>query len=99
MTPLIIATALGLLALDAAPATSPPNTVSPVSVNAPPKPDAVADADKVICRNEPLTGSRFNKRVCMTRAGWDEQQQKVEEFERRINQTPTPMGGGGMSGK
>ena len=99
MTPLIIATALGLLALDAGPAASPPTPVAPVRVNAPPKSDALEDADKVICKNQPLTGSRFSKRVCMTRADWGEQQRHVEELERRLNQGPTAMGGGGMSGR
>ena len=30
------------------------------------------DPNKVICRNEPNTGSRLPKKVCHTRAEWDE---------------------------
>lgn len=30
------------------------------------------DPNQVICRNEPNTGSRLPKKVCRTRAEWDE---------------------------
>jgi hypothetical protein len=29
------------------------------------------DPDKVVCRNQPVTGSRFKRRVCLTQARWD----------------------------
>lgn len=98
MTPLIIGTALALLALDSGPATSQPTTVSPAVV-AGQKVDDSQDPDKVICKNQALTGSRFTKRVCMTREEWTRQQEQTEVLERRINQAPTAMGGGGMSGR
>ena len=98
MTPVIVGAALALLAFDAAPATSQPTTVSPAVVQGTAS-GAPDDPDKVICRKEALTGSRFEKRVCMTREAWDRQEAQVEVLERRINQSPTAMGGGGMSGK
>ena len=97
MTPLIIGTALALLALDSAPATAPATEVKPAVV-AGQKADDANDLDKVVCRNQPLTGSRFNKRVCMTKQQWGEQQKQVEILERRLNQTATPTGGGGFNG-
>lgn len=96
MTPLVIATALSLLALDAGAATTPPTPVAPATVKAPPK-VSDDDPDKVICRREQITGDRFYTRVCMTKSQWDDQQKNTETFERRINQTPTAMGGGGMN--
>lgn len=30
------------------------------------------DPDKEVCRDEPLTGSRFTRHVCMTQGQWDE---------------------------
>ena len=100
MTPVIVGAALALLALDAGPATtSESTTVKPAVVEgASSKTTAADDPDRVICKNEALTGSRFSKRVCMTHAAWDEQQKQVEVLERRINQTATPTGGGGFSG-
>lgn len=100
MTPVIIGAALALLALDTTPAaTDSPTTVKPAVVQgSKANNNAADDPDKVICKNEALTGSRFTKRVCMTRAGWDQQQKQVEILERRLNQTATPTGGGGMNG-
>ncbi len=97
MTPLILAAALSLAALDATPAAAPPTPVAPATVTAA-KTDPLQDLDKVICKNEQLTGSRFNKRVCMTRGEWEERQKQTETMERRLNQTATPTGGGGFSG-
>ncbi len=53
----------------------------------------------MICRKEEITGSRFAKRVCMTKSQWDEQTRKTEEFERRLNETTQSHAGGGMSGQ
>ena len=100
MTPLIIAAALSLVALDSTPAASQPGTtVAPATVKGAKATDSDTDPDKVICKTEALTGSRFSKRICMSRSSWDEQQKQTEVFERRMNQTATRMGGGGMSGQ
>lgn len=98
MTPLIIGTALALLALDSAPADAPPTEVKSAVVAGQKSDDALKDLDKVICRNQPITGSRFTKRICMTKLQWGEQQRQTEIMERRINQTATPTGGGGFNG-
>ena len=98
MTPLIIGTALALLALDAGPATSQPTTVKPAVVAAQ-KSASAADPDRIICKKEQLTGSRFNKSICMTRSDWDDRTRQTEVMERRLNQTATPTGGGGYSGQ
>jgi hypothetical protein len=100
MTPMIVAAALSLLALDAAPASSgsPPTTVKPAVVAAPAKEDPLADLDKVICRKEQITGSRFFKRTCMTKAQWGEQDRETEDFKRRITQTVDGGQSNGMGG-
>ena len=99
MTPLIVTAALSLLALDAAPASSQPNTIAPVQVNgSKTAANGAEDPDKVICHKEAITGSRFEKRVCMTKSQWDDRQRQVEVLERRLNQTATPQGGGGFNG-
>lgn len=41
------------------------------------------DPDRVICRNEPVTGSRFNKRICLTKAQMDERDRETEQYERQ----------------
>jgi hypothetical protein len=100
MTPFVVTAVLSLLALDAAPSSSQPNTVSQVQVTSPSKTAAngVDDPDKVICHKEAITGSRFEKRVCMTKSQWDDRERQVEVLERRLNQTATPQGGGGFNG-
>lgn len=60
----------------AAPATPPPAPAKPAAANA----DNGSDPDKIVCRREPVTGSRFIKRVCMTQAKWDELSRKTQEF-------------------
>jgi len=99
MTPLILATALSLMALDAAPSNLPPPTVAPAIVPAPPKVDPASDPDRVICKTEETTGSRFAKRTCMAKAAWDERERKTEEFERRLNEQTVSHSGGGFSGQ
>jgi hypothetical protein len=39
------------------------------------------DMDKIVCKSEPVTGSRFTKRVCMTKAERLRQQQAKEQYE------------------
>ena len=98
MTPVIVGAALALLALDAAPAgtSAPPTTVKPAVVTAAAgKDDALADMDKVICKKEQITGSRFMKRTCMTKAQWGDQERDTEDFKRRVTQhVDAPMQGG-----
>ena len=40
------------------------------------------DPDQVSCQVEPVTGSRFLRRVCMTRTEWNEQQRRLFDWER-----------------
>ncbi len=100
MSPLIVATALSLLALDAAPAMSQTATVAPARADASPKTDSADDPAKVICKRQPITGSRFERRVCLTRADWVELERRRLEvtgaFERQLGES-TGLGPGGNS--
>ena len=100
MTPLLVATALSLIALDATPAsTAPPTTVAPATVTSTKSAaNGADDPDRVICHKEAITGSRFEKRVCMTKVQWDEQQRQTEDFERRLGEHPNAPMSGGLSG-
>jgi hypothetical protein len=100
MIPVIVGAALALLALDTAPANSgaPATTVKPAVVTATAKDDPLADMDKVICRKEQITGSRFMKRTCMTKAQWGEQERETADFERRLGEHPNAPMSGGLSG-
>ena len=66
MKPLVLATALSLLALAtlAAAQTSAP---APVKAGAEPN-----DPNKPVCKSQPIEGTRFMKRICMTRSAWAE---------------------------
>ena len=81
MTPLLFATALSLLAAaDASQATSQTAAAQPAAHQSQ-KPDA-DDTDRVICHNQPITGSRFVKRICMKKSEWSEQERRSEETTR-----------------
>jgi hypothetical protein len=100
MTPFVVGAALALLSLDSAPATAsaptPPAAADSKSDSAKTKP--ADDMDKVICRREAITGSRFEKRICMTKAEWGEQERQTEDFERRIASQPNAPQSGGLAG-
>ncbi len=89
MSPLIVATALSVLALDSAPATSQTAVVAP-AVAAGSQPAKPAPDIRTVCRAEELTGSRFQRRLCLTRAEWIEldrrQQQEMQDWERRTDE-------------
>lgn len=82
MSLLIITAALSLAALDSAPATAPaPQT----AIVAPP-----SDADRKLCKATEITGSRFQHKMCLTRAEWTEleaQEEKAkDDWARRMNE-------------
>lgn len=89
MPPLILATALSVLVLDAAPATAPPAPAPAAAVGSRKPADAPEPGKKVVCRAQVVTGSRFMRRICMTRAEWVDydrlQQQEADDFKRRMN--------------
>lgn len=57
----------------APPVTAPAAPSSPTTVG--PAPAAANPEDKVICKTEVPTGSRFGHRVCMRKTDWDLQTQ------------------------
>ena len=79
---------LGLVIAAAVAAAAPgdaPTTVSPANVNGQKAPDP----DKVICRSEPVTGSRMNKRICGTQREWDQRGEDARRAIREIQSTAT----------
>lgn len=60
--------AVALLAGGADPAAQAPTT----SKAAPPTKAAKADKSEMVCKREPVLGSRMKERVCMTQADWDQ---------------------------
>ncbi len=66
MKPLVLATALAVLALGA-PAAAQTLTPAPVKT-----PAELNDPNKTVCKEQPIEGTRFMKRICMTRSAWAE---------------------------
>jgi hypothetical protein len=61
-----------LLAAGAEPAKpAAPTTVAPVVATAPAKPAAKPRPDEMVCKREPVLGSRMKQRTCLTQADWD----------------------------
>ena len=93
MSLLVLVMAAALAAGDASASTTAPSPPPKASNNA-------LDPDKVICRQEADTGSRFEKRICHTRAQWDEMSAHAQEMQRQNSQRAglgvtqsNPMGG------
>lgn len=60
--------------------------------SSPPADGLVADETdplKIICRNEPNTGSRLPKKVCRTRQEWDEIAAANQEMKRGLQRDTT----------
>lgn len=97
MTPVIFGVALSLVALDSSPATAPPAGAPPAA-----KPAATSNAgdpqDRVVCRRQAVTGSRFEQRVCMTQGQWDERARQAQQFIDQENQRANAHASGGLSG-
>jgi hypothetical protein len=73
-----------------------------VVVKAPDKALTAPDPERVVCRKEQVTGSRFYKRVCLTQEQWDAQTAQAERNQQRISQRTglgSAMGGGGFTGQ
>ena len=80
------------------PAQGQPSAATEATQPAPPSADD--DLNKVVCRTEEVTGSRFNRRVCMTKAQWRDKEQKAQDFEHMLDSkqglsgpVQGPMGG------
>lgn len=93
-----LVSALAALAAQQPPAqpaqAAPPAVLPPVSVTAPPAqvpnpavdPAAAEDPmDRVTCRSEPVVGSRFNSRVCMTRREWARRREESQDLARQLD--------------
>jgi hypothetical protein len=108
MSPLIFAVALSVMAVDTAPVPTPASATSqtPSAGPASPQPGSPApDPNKVLCRAQVITGSRFMKRICMSRADWAEydrrQEQETTYLKRKTDDMaglPTTAGPGGPGG-
>ena len=90
---LLLALAMAAAVADA-PASSQP-AAPPVSAPAASNQgvNSANDPNKVICREEQVTGSHFERRVCMTRAAWDKQTQDALRMERQLNEQAATNGG------
>ena len=62
-------------------ATAPQATPAPAHAGTS---NPAADPDKVVCREEAETGSRFTKRVCHTNAEWAQMQAAAERTQDQI---------------
>ena len=91
MTPIIFAAALSILASGQATSAPSTDTTSGASQDD-------ADLNKIVCKREQITGSRFNKRICLTRAEWAEQTRNMEEQARRFGEAAGRSAAGATGG-
>ena len=82
MTPLILAVAAMLAASDASQVPSVAQATTTATAGAASKP--APDPNKIVCKDEELTGSRFTRRVCKTRAQWEAKQDAADNYKREI---------------
>lgn len=53
------------------------------------------DADRVICKKEPITGTRLSKRVCHTAREWEQMRQDARATVQGAQSRQDPMPGQG----
>jgi hypothetical protein len=89
---------VAVIALTLAAATpDAPTPIAPAEVKSQKKKDA-DDPDKIVCKSQPIPGSRMTGRVCATRRQWDENQtasnQLFKDAQERagVGNTGPPMG-------
>ncbi len=90
---MLLAIALAAATAGTDPAPVQPNTVAPAVVTATSK-----DGDKTICRNEPITGSRFVKHVCLKKYQWDQRDRDTEQLEHGMQDRSGMVGARGGIG-
>jgi hypothetical protein len=98
---MILQALAALAVLAGADATQTPSGANAAATDAAPaKAPNAKDPDKVVCRTEAITGSRFLQRVCHTQAEWDEMHREAELMQRESNQRPANSAttGGGFGG-
>ena len=89
----LLALAMAAAVADAPASSQPAAPPPPAPAVSKPAVNAADDPDKVICRTEQVTGSHFDRRVCMTRAAWDRQSKETERLERMIQDRAAANGG------
>jgi len=68
-----------------------PTTVAPAVATAPAKAAPKAKPDEVVCRREPVLGSRMKQRTCLTQAEWDARKNEARDaIERAQTNMPQP---------
>jgi len=77
---------ISLLAAAALLAASEPAAQSEPAANATPAaaPPAKPAKDKMVCKEEPVTGTRFGKRVCRTESEWRQLRQDAQNDTSRM---------------
>jgi hypothetical protein len=68
---IVLSFAAVLLAAAAEPAQPASTTVAPVTATAAAKPATKPRPDEMVCKREPVLGSRMKQRTCLTQADWD----------------------------
>lgn len=87
MKPLILVTAL-ILGSQAPPALAQKSDATAGKVTTSAKP---SDPDKVVCKDQPIEGTRFQKRLCMTRAAWIQRERREAERSQRVSLSEDPV--------
>lgn len=103
MRALTMSLTLTMLAVSAA-AQAADQVSTPPTTNATPATSIAApvdDGDKIICRNEPITGSHFTQKVCAKKSQWEHVGDRSKDAlerntERSLQGVPGP--GGAPSG-
>lgn len=76
-----------MLLADAAPAAAAPATSTPAQAGV----LAAPQKDPLVCKNQPLLGSRMAKKICMTKSEWEERRQRdKQDLDSQQKHDPSP---------
>jgi hypothetical protein len=80
----MLSSLIAILAATAAASTAaPPASNEAVSSPPPVTQEAADDSDKVVCRYDAETGTRFKTRTCHTKGEWKDMNERAEEMMRQ----------------
>ncbi len=96
MSFLVLVMAATVAAGGGPPPTPPPNAPAAAAPSAKTNSTPSPDPDRVVCRDEALTGSRFTKRICLPQSEWNQMAQQADRVARMRNEHV--QGGGIGSG-
>ncbi|HWD26162.1 MAG TPA: hypothetical protein VG387_03290 [Rhizomicrobium sp.] len=74
------------VSLQSAPAAIDNNATVPAATPAAPQTASGNDGDQIVCKNQPIIGSRLSSRLCLPKHRWAQMHQDGQDFMRNLDE-------------